>query len=1201
MFNESNTVEAYLHDLLSGLAKSPSPQPFSQGERGFTGVQQPRAHYSPLPPGERPGVRGLGWHRVAGADIPRQPQDAFVEPWVREALIRLNPEIAARPDLADEVLYRLRAIVLSVRSDGLIRANEEMTAWLRGERSMPFGENNAHVPVRLIDFDPSASSGLDQNQYVVTQQFTFRAGPPSPPAPLPGGEGSKYAERRADLVLLVNGFPLVLIEAKTPTRAAVSWVDGALQVHDDYEKSVPELFVCNVFSVATEGKEYHYGSLGLPVKDWGPWRPDSPLPPGEGLGVRERSPPGEGSGVRERHDPLPDDLKAFARQLRQGQTDAEQLIWRLLRDRRLRGMKFRRQHPVAPFVLDFYCHEARLAVELDGGQHVERTARDDERTAFLSRQGIRVLRFWNNDVLQNTEAVLEAVWRALEKLPSSPALLPGGEGRKALTPNPSPGGLRSLTPNPSPGGRGELSGLQRAAESMLRPHVVLDILASFTLFATDKKRRRIKIICRYQQYEAANKIVERVLAGAPRKGLIWHFQGSGKSLLMVFAAQKLRLHPRLKNPTVLIVVDRIDLDTQITGTFTGADIPNLEKADSREKLRQLLAQDVRKIIITTIFKFADVDTEADGVLNPRGNIIALVDEAHRTQEGDLGRKMRDALPNAFLFGLTGTPINRFDRNTFYAFGADEDEKGYLSRYGFEESIRDGATLKLHFEPRLLELHIDKAAIDAAFKEMTGGLSDLDRDTLGKTAARMSVLVKTPERIRRVCEDIVQHFRNKVEPNGFKGQIVTFDRESCLLYKAELDKLLPPEASAVVMTVNSNELAYKPFARGRDEEERLLDRFRDPGDPLQLLIVTAKLLTGFDAPILQAMYLDKPLRDHTLLQAICRVNRTYSEQKTHGLIVDYLGIFDDVARALEFDEKGITAVVSNIQELKDRLPEAMQKCLAFFAGVDRGVEGYEGLIAAQQCLPNNEVRDHFAAAYSLLGKLWEAISPDPVLGQYERDYKWLSQVYQSVRPSSGHGKLIWHALGAKTIELIHQNVHVDAVRDDLDTLVLDADLLEAVLSNPNKTKEIEIKVARRLRRHLGNPKFKALSERLDALRDRFESGVLNSVEFLKALLQLAREVLQAEKETPPEEDEDRGKAALTDLFNEVKTAETPILVERVVADIDEIVRQVRFDGWQATSAGERLVKQALRKTLFKYRLHADEELFEKAYSYIRQYY
>lgn len=992
MFNENNTVEAYVRDLLAGSINSALP---------VNTHQKPVGSYVQSP-------RGIGWRYAAPAEVPRQIQEVLVESWLREALIRLNPEIADQPDRADEVLYKLRAIVLSVRSDGLVRANEEMTAWMRGERSMPFGENNEHVPVRLIDLNV-----LSQNQYVVTQQFTYRAG---------------SAERRADLVLLVNGLPMVLIEAKTPTRAAVSWVDGAIQVRDDYERNVPELFVCNVFSVATEGKEYHYGSIGLPIKDWGPWNLDEE---------------------------------------RQGTAE----------------------HP--------------------------------------------------------------------------------------------------------------LHGLKLAAESMLRPHVVLDILASFTLFAVDQKKRRIKMICRYQQYEATNKIIDRVLAGYPKKGLIWHFQGSGKSLLMVFAAQKLRLHPMLKNPTVLIVVDRIDLDSQITGTFTGADIPNLEKAESRERLQQLLAQDVRKIIITTIFKFG----EADGALNERSNIIALVDEAHRTQEGDLGRKMRDALPNAFLFGLTGTPINRFDRNTFYAFGAEEDDKGYLSRYGFEESIRDGATLKLHFEPRLIELHIDKAAIDAAFKEMTGGLSDLDRDNLAKAAAKMAVLVKTPERVQRVCADIVQHFQSKVEPNGFKGQIVCFDRESCLLYKNELDKLMPPEASAVVMTVNGNEPQYKAFERSRDEEQRLLERFRDPIDPLQLLIVTAKLLTGFDAPILQVMYLDKPLRDHTLLQAICRVNRTYSDQKTHGLIVDYLGIFDDVAKALEFDDKSVATVVSNIQELKDKLPEAMQKCLEFFPGVDRAVDGYEGLIAAQQCLPNNAVRDNYAGEYSVLGKLWEAISPDVMLGQYQKDYRWLSQVYQSVQPSSGHGKLIWHSLGAKTIELIHENVHVDTVRDDLDTLVLDADLLEAVLSNPDpkKAKEIEIKVARRLRKHLGNPKFKALSERLDALKDRFESGVISSVEFLKQLLQLAKEVLQAEKETPPEEDEDRGRAALSELFNEARTEATPIIVERVVTDIDEIVRLVRFPGWQGTLAGEREVKKALRKTLFNYRLHQDDELFEKAFSYIRQYY
>jgi type I restriction enzyme R subunit len=749
---------------------------------------------------------------------------------------------------------------------------------------------------------------------------------------------------------------------------------------------------------------------------------------------------------------------------------------------------------------------------------------------------------------------------------------------------------------------GTIAGVKAAVSGLLCPSVLLDILAHFTLFATDKKKLRIKVVCRYQQYEAANLIVQRVLAGKPRKGLIWHFQGSGKSLLMVFAAQKLRLQPELGNPTVIIVVDRIDLDTQISSTFHASDVPNLVKAETREDLQKLLKQDTRKIIITTIFKFG----EAEGILNDRANIVALVDEAHRTQEGDLGMKMRAALPSVFLFGLTGTPINRRDKNTFYAFGAEEDARGYMSRYGFEESIRDGATLKLHFEPRLVDLHIDKAAIDQAYQALTGELSDLDKDNLAKAATRMAVLVKLPERVQKICDDIARHYQAVVAPNGFKGMVVTFDQECCLLYKAALDKLLPPEATEIVISATGSDERFKPYARSRDEEEKLLERFRsaDRNEPLKILIVTAKLLTGFDAPILQVMYLDKPLRDHTLLQAICRTNRTYGDRKTHGLIVDYLGVFDDVAKALEFDEKGFKSVVGNIEGLKDQLPEAIQKCLAFFPGVDRTQIGYEGLMAAQECLPNNDVRDAFAAEYSVLGKLWEAISPDPTLLSFETDYRWLTQIYMSVQPTSGAGKLVWHALGAKTIELIHQNVHVEAVRDDLETLVLDAELLEAVMGSPDpkkRAKEFEAKLTARLRKHMGNPRYKHLSERLEALKERHERGLLNSVEFLKTLLELARELVATEKETPPQEDEDRGKAALTELLQQVKCTKTPVVVERVVADIDEIVRLVRFPGWQTTAAGEREVRKALRKSLLKYQLHQDGELFERAYAYIRQYY
>ena len=986
-FNEANTVEAFIRDLLCG------------GVTDDTVVGPGLARQNNQ-------LAGLGWHYLSHHDLPRQPQEALVEDHLREALIRLNPTIAANPDRVDDVLSRLRAIIMAVRSDGLVKANEEFAAWLNGEKSMPFGENGVHVTIKLIDFDD-----LEQNQYVVTQQYTFQAGP---------------ITKRADLVLLINGMPLVLIEAKTPVRASQSWLDGALQVNDDYERNIPELFVPNAFSVATEGKELRYGSIRMPVEFWGPWR------------------------------------------------------------------------------------------------------------------------------LEDEDA-----------LPS-------------------------------------IEEIGKATGSMLRPNVVLDLLANFTSYATHKGKQRIKIIARYQQYEGTNKLVERVVAGHPKKGLIWHFQGSGKSLLMLFAARKLRLHPALKNPTVMILVDRIDLDSQISGTFYANDAENLVKAESRRDLEEILGKDARKIVISTIHKFG----EAEGVLNDRDNIIVLVDEAHRTQEGDFGRKMREALPNAFLFGLTGTPINRADKNTFYAFGAEEDANGYMSRYGFEDSIRDGATKELHFEPRLVKMHVNQEQIDEEYEALTADLTDEERDQLSKHAAKMAILLKAPKRVRAVCADIAQHFQEKVAPNGFGAQVVTFDRESCLLYKQELDKHLPPETSDIVMSVNSGEEQYASIRRDRDGEEKLLDRFRDPNDPLKIIIVTSKLLTGFDAPILQTMYLDRPLRDHTLLQAICRTNRPYGQAKTHGLIVDYLGIFDDVAKALQFDEEGITKVVSNIAELKGRLPEAVQKSLQYFVGVDRSVSGYEGLIAAQQCLPNNDVRDRFAADVSYLARLWEAISPDSILSSYEVDYRWLVQVYESVKPVTGTGRLLWHRLGAKTIDLIHEHVTVDAVRDDLDTLVVDAELLEAVLGSPDpdkKAKEVEIKVATRLRKHLHDPRFKALAQRLEDLKERHEQGLLVSVEFLKELLDLAKDVVSSEQASPPIEQEERGKAALTELFESAKSEETPIMVERVVTDIDEIVRLVRFDGWQATHAGEREVKKVLRKTLFKYQMHSDADLFGRAYDYICEYY
>lgn len=987
-FNELNTTEFFILKELTGL----DPEYLQDPDY--------RAPDSAFEPGEK-------WQYVPAVQLNRETKDIIVEPLLKAALVRLNPDIAKDPGKADEALYRIRAIFLSVGTSGLVRANEEFAAWLRGDKTMPFGENNEHVSINFIDFEHP-----EKNTFIVTNQYTVQG----------------RAEKRPDLVMLVNGIPLVVGEFKTPVRPSVSWLDGAIDIHDDYENTIPQLFVPNVFSFATEGKTFRYGSIRMPLELWGPWR----------------------------------DIK---------------------------------------------------------------------------------------------------------------------------------------------GATAGLSEIRQATSGALDPHIVLDMLLNFTLFATDKKKQRIKIIARYQQMEGANLIVERVKAGKPRKGLIWHFQGSGKSLLMVFAAQKLRRSPELKSPTVLVVVDRVDLDTQITGTFNATEIPNVEAVSDIKKLHDVLEKDLRKIFITTIFKFQ----EANGVLNDRDNIIVLVDEAHRTQEGELGRKMRDALPNAFLFGLTGTPINRAERNTFWAFGAEEDEQGYMTRYTFQDSIRDKATLPLHFEPRLLNVHVERELIDAEFDQMTEHLSEDDRTNLVKEAAKMSAFLKSPARIETIVTDIVKHFQERVDPQGFKAQIVTPDRYACDLYKQELNKILPPEASAVVISTGgkgeADTMLKERYEMSKDEQEKLLDNFRDPEHPLKFLIVTAKLLTGFDAPILQCMYLDKALKDHNLLQAICRTNRVYKD-KQYGLIVDYFGVFDDVARALEFDDASVRYVITNLNELKDGLQGAVDTCLAHFHGIDRSVVGYEGLLLAQDCLNTDEKRDAYAADYTNLSRIWEALSPDPILNKFQKDYTWLSQVYESVRPPSGEtGRLLWHALGAQTMKLIHEHIHVQGVEDRLEEIVLDADVIEDLMQSGDKKKIklIEIDITTRIGRHKGDPRFIALGERLEELRDKAERGLINSVEFLKDLIQLAKETVQAERQSETKKERDGAKTALTELFLDLKTDQTPAIVERIVNDIDEIVKVVRFPGWQSTAAGEREVKQALRKTLYKYALHKDNVLFDRAYEYIRQYY
>ena len=1000
----------------------------------------------------------LGW-RYAGADgstnsslvaagvnvvtdhpiLNRQYEEVLAEPVLVEALVRLNPEIAADPSRVDQVLPLLRAAILSASDDGLMAANERMTGWLRGHEAVKFvGEQN-HVPVKLIDLENPRANDL-----VVTDEVIY-----------PQDKGG----RRYDLALWVNGIPLVVIETKSPT-GKVSWLNGANDIHDGYELKTPNFFVPNLLSVATEGKELRYGAIRQPAEMWLPWSRTT------------------------------DDIQA----------------------------------PGLQSVLD-------------------------------------------------------------------------------------------------------------SAALLLTPENLLSMLRTYVLYsrqATSRGARTVKVIPRYPQVEAFDAIVARVKEGTHRKGLVWHHQGSGKTLLMAFAAAELRRQTDLDAPTILVVLDRLDLIEQVASEFSSVGLPSLKVAETRNQLQTMLADDQRGIIVTTIFRFAEA-----GLLNERGNIVVMVDEAHRTQEGRLAADMREALPNATFIGLTGTPVSTKDRNTWDTFGCDADPGGVMNHYSVERSIADGATLPIHVESRLVDYHIDHDALNDAFAELAEGegLDEREAGMLARRASRVDVLIKNDDRSRAVCRDIVDHFRTKVQPLGQKAQVVAFDRELCVRYRDLIQEALGTdgEVAVVMTTAKDDPLEWEEFNRSREDEAALKARFNDPADPLVMLVVTAKLLTGFDAPIEGVMYLDKPIKAHTLFQAVCRTNRRWTnpltgQEKLFGRVVDYIGLGRELAKAVAVKPIGPRRPLpEDVDGLVEVLRTRLATCLARFAGVDRSAAGFDQLMQAQERLAGEEDRAAFAREFVDCEALFEFLWPDTVLRPLEADYRWLAKVYASVEPKDIADALLWKRLGAKTQALISQHVSISLDDVGAESVALDADAVELLrqlsllphdgdddMETPApvtlSTAEILTTLAERIRRRLerdgADGPWPDLAARLEALRTRQVATAAESVQLLKDLLQLAREVVEADRATPGSEetaviDQDRG--ALTAILEEFAPTDTPVIVERVAEDIDAIVRPVRGTGWQASHPGDREVRVQIRKVLRAHGLPASGEVFDRAYAYIAEHY
>ncbi|HZT39979.1 MAG TPA: HsdR family type I site-specific deoxyribonuclease [Bryobacteraceae bacterium] len=664
----------------------------------------------------------------------------------------------------------------------------------------------------------------------------------------------------------------------------------------------------------------------------------------------------------------------------------------------------------------------------------------------------------------------------------------------------------------------EKGNFERKVKRFFARERFLRFLESWIVFYKKDDELR-KIVLRQHQTRAVEKVVERALDPEKRTGLIWHTQGSGKTFTMIKAADLILRHPAFEKPTVIMLVDRNELESQLFANLAAYGLAP-EIARSKQHLRELLRADYRGLIVSMIHKF----DRADADLCKRENVFVLVDEAHRTTSGDLGNYLVAAVPNATMIGFTGTPIDRiaYGKGTFKVFGKD-DEKGYLDKYSIAESIEDGTTLPLNYTLAPNDIRVPREQLEKEFLDLAEaqGISDIEElNKILDRAVNLKTFLKAADRVDKVARFVAQHFRENVEPLGYKAFLVAVDREACAQYKRALDKYLPPEYSTVVYTsAHNDDEILAQYKLSEDEEKRVRRAFIKRDSLPKILIVTEKLLTGFDAPVLYCMYLDKPMRDHTLLQAIARVNRPYEDEegikKPAGYVLDFVGIFEKLESALAFDSDVVGSAIQNIDVLKTRFVVLMEQARPFLelcAGpiddkaVERAIEVFE----------DKERRESFYKLFQELETLYEIISPDVFLRPYIEDYGKLSALYQIVVNAFSKKVALIRDLMKKTEDLVKRSV----IGTGLDTVMkpvrIDENTLKALKSSDGGEPPKVINLGKSLLATIKEegeqqPFLIPISERTEAILEAYDDRQLSTQSALEQLARLMEEYLQAKRE------------------------------------------------------------------------------------------
>jgi type I restriction enzyme R subunit len=781
-------------------------------------------------------------------------------------------------------------------------------------------------------------------------------------------------------------------------------------------------------------------------------------------------------------------------------------------------------------------------------------------------------------------------------------------------------------PHPQPEGEREL---ETGLRGLFSPGTLTDVAANFVVFET-REGQTAKKLARYQQYRAANKLVNRVLDGRYDRGIVWHTQGSGKSLTMLFAARKLK-NVGLRNPTIFIIIDRRDLDDQINETFTACRFAGVEPVASRAKLQELLRADTRGVIITTVQKF---EREMAGLAG-RNNVIALVDEAHRTQEGLYGIRMRAALPKAKLFAFTGTPVETSDRSTRRAFSPEIDGKyeNYLDVYSPKQAIEDGATVETRYEPRLVEVaRFTGEDLDASFAALVDDLSEDEQEKVRDDAARLKVIAKAPARIKAITADALGYLRERTFPQGFKAQFVAVDREACAMAAEEFVRLgLRPDELAVIYTPDSKKddgLQRRWYADaqwrrlhggpatgedvGVDEEsdlgmgevrarKKLIAAFKDPANPLKLLIVTDMLLTGFDARVEQVMFLDKPLRGAKLLQAIMRTNRPFPEKaKDRGIIVDYWGVFDRLEAAFaEFSPEDLEMAVLDLSTLREEFPVRVAEALALVAGMPAADEYDQMMWLLRRFTEDKDAADLFEQRFQAAQSTFEALAPDPGLLPHLDGYRRLVRIRaiwrRGTRLDEQDGDFDIHEYRAQTWALVREAVAIERLRDDLPVYRIDGNYLRRIGEAPGSPEEkaAEIEAALEYEIKVGggskDPVTRSLAERLERIRQRKAEA---DTDMLALLEELVREVVNEKQVQESLQLSDRAQGFLALGRTHAPGAAEETLVQ-LARDIESVVeRHATFPGWAERDDVLRDIRRGTIKLLL--RADATKHLVSTAY-------